>query len=99
MEDGKDLANETVFATNATSSTVVSAGLRLTRHWSVQSEAFRSRVISQINAENLFVQGSQNLALNPVLSQFNQWSFLFRVSRTFSWEPRMTERTWTGACR
>jgi hypothetical protein len=89
FEDGKDLANRTVFATSSVNSTVVSASLRVTRHWSVQAEAFRSRLISQINPENLFVQGNQNLMLNPVLSQFNQWSFLFRVSRIFTWGAAM----------
>jgi hypothetical protein len=85
FEEGKDLANETVFATNTTNSAIVGANLRLTRRWSVQGEAFRSRLISQINPENLFVQGNLNLALSPVLSRFNQWSFLFRVARTFHW--------------
>jgi hypothetical protein len=89
LEGGKDLANHTVFATSATRSTVVTASLRVTRRWSMQAEAFRSRLISEINAENLFVQGNQNLMLNPVLSQFNQWSFLFRVSRTLSWGAPM----------
>ncbi len=84
-EGGKDLADSTVFATNATNSTVVSASVRVTRRWSVQTEAFRSHLISEINPENLFVQASQNLALGSVLSRFNQWSFLFRIVRTFSW--------------
>ena len=85
FEGGKDLTNQTVFATSTTRSTVVSASYRVTRRWSLQGEAFRSRLISQLNPENLFVQGNQSLVLNPVLSQFNQWSFLFRVVRAFNW--------------
>jgi len=85
FEGGKDLANQTVFATNTTNSATVSVGFRLSRRWSVSGEAFRSRLVSQINPENLFVQGNQDLVLNPILSQFSQWSFLFRVERAFNW--------------
>ena len=85
FEGGKDLVNQSVFATSATSSSVVAATLRLTRNWSIQGEAFRSRLISSLNPENVFVQVNQGLAVNPVLSRFNQWSFLFRIVRSFKW--------------
>lgn len=84
-EGGKDLANHTVFATSTVHSTSLSASYRLTRRWSVQGEAFRNRIVSDINPESLFVQGNQNLLLDPVLNLFSQWSFLFRVERTFNW--------------
>ncbi len=84
-ESGKDLANHTVFSTNSINSAIVGVTLRVNRRWSVQAEAFRSRLMSEINPESQFVQGNQNLALDPVLNRFNQWSFLFRVSRTFGW--------------
>jgi hypothetical protein len=85
FEEGRELADRTVFATTTNNSAVVGANFRVTRRWSVQGEAFRSRLISQINAENLFVQGNLNMALNPMLSRFSQWSFLVRVARTFHW--------------
>lgn len=84
-EGGKDLANQTIFATNNTSSTVVNASLSLTQHWSIQAEAFRTKLLSSINPESQFLQGNPTLALNPVLNQFDQWSFLVRVAHTFNW--------------
>jgi hypothetical protein len=85
FEGGKDLVNQTVFATNTTSSSVVSATLRLTHEWTIQGEACRSKFIASLNPETLFVQGNQGVFANPILSRFNQWSFLFRIVRTFTW--------------
>jgi len=85
FEGGKDLANQTVFATSTTSSSVLTASLRVTQKWSIQGEAYRSRSISSLNPESLFVQGNSGVIVNPVLSQFNQWSFLFRIVRSFNW--------------
>jgi hypothetical protein len=84
-ERGRDLANDTVFATNAVNSTVVSANVRVTRDWNVQGEAFRMRLVSSLNSESMFVQATNSLMLNPMLNQFQQWSYLFRVVRTFHW--------------
>jgi hypothetical protein len=85
FEGGKDLVNQSIFATNTTSSSVVSATLRLTPKWSIQGEAFRSKFIASLNPESLFVQGNQGVFVDPVLSRFNQWSVLFRVVRSFNW--------------
>jgi hypothetical protein len=85
FEGGKDLVNQTIFATNTTSSSVVSATLRLTHQWTIQGEAFRSKLIASLNPESLFVQGNQGLFANPFLSRFDQWSFLFRIVRSFNW--------------
>ena len=89
FESGKDLANQTVFATSATNSTVFNASVRLTKDWNIQGEAFRSRLVSQLNAGSLFLQGSQEPLFNPVLNQFQQWSFLFRVNREMHWGKAM----------
>jgi hypothetical protein len=85
FESGKDLVNQTVFATNTTSSSVLTATLRVTRKWSIQGEAYRSRSIASLNPESLFVQGNQGVIVDPVLSRFNQWSFLFKIVRSFNW--------------
>jgi hypothetical protein len=85
FEGGKDLVNQSIFATNTTSSSVVSATLRVTPKWSIQGEAFRSKFIASLNPESLFVQGNQGVFVDPVLSRFNQWSVLFRVVRSFNW--------------
>jgi hypothetical protein len=85
FESGRDLADQTVFSTVTTNSTVVSASFQATRRWSVRAEAFRSRLLSELNPESLFVQANQGLAINPLLSRFDQWSFLFRVARSFQW--------------
>jgi hypothetical protein len=85
FESGRDLADRTVFSTVTTNSAVVAGSYQVTRHWSVRTEAFRSRLLSEINPDSLFVQANQGLALNPLLNRFNQWSFLFRVARSFQW--------------
>jgi hypothetical protein len=85
FERGKDLANQTVFATSTTNSTVLNVSVRATREWTVQAEAFRTRLLSQLNPDSLFVQSGQSLATNALLSRFQQWTFLFRVGRTFHW--------------
>jgi hypothetical protein len=85
FEGGKDLVNQTVFATNTASSSVLSATLSLTQRWSIQGEAYRSRLIASLNPENLFVEGNQGVFVNPVLSRFDQWSFLFKIARSFTW--------------
>ena len=85
FEGGKDLVNQTVFATNTTSSSVVTAAFRLTQKWSIQGEAFRSRSIASLNPESLFVQGNAGVVVDPVLSRFNQWSYLFKIVRSFNW--------------
>jgi hypothetical protein len=85
FESGRDLANQTVFSTNTTNSAVAAASFQVTRRWSVRAEAFRSRLVSEINPDSLFVQANQGMALNPLLNRFGQWSLLFRVSRSFQW--------------
>jgi hypothetical protein len=85
FEGGKDLVNQTIFATNTISSSVVTASLRLTRKWSIKAEAYRSRSIASLNPESLFVQGNSGVIADLVLSRFNQWSYLFKVVRSFNW--------------
>jgi hypothetical protein len=85
FEGGKDLINQTVFATNTTNSTVIAATVRVTSLWSVQAEANRSRLIANLNPESLFIQANQGIIVNPVLNRFEQWSFLFRIIRSLHW--------------
>jgi hypothetical protein len=85
LELGKDLANSTVFATNTFSTTLVGVSARLTRQWNFQAEGFRTKLIAALNPENMFVLQNQGVGISPILSNFNQWTFLFRLTRTLRW--------------
>jgi hypothetical protein len=89
FETGKDLVNETLFATNVASTTVIGANVRLAHRWTASVEAFRSRSLSELNPTSEFFLASQGLGVDPVLSRFQQWSVLIRVSRTFAWGAAM----------
>ncbi|MEI9971795.1 MAG: hypothetical protein WDO73_06910 [Ignavibacteriota bacterium] len=88
LDIGNDLANATVFSTEAYQTSVVGASLRLPRRWNLQAEMFRNRLNLALNQENVFLlQNGEALAgVSPtaaVLSTSSQWSFFFRISKQF----------------
>jgi len=89
VETGNDLANRTVFALNTVNSTVIGGSLNLGRAWSVQAEAFRNNLITELNPLNVFVLQGQNVFVPGVLANFNQWSLYFRLNRRFDWGKPM----------
>ncbi len=87
-EQGKDLANETLFATNFSSTSVVGMSWVAPGGTNVRLEGFRNHLHSELNPESLFVLGNRGIAPGSLLSQSNDWSVFLRVVREFEWgEP------------
>ncbi len=98
FELGNDLANQTVFATEAYHTSVAGVGLRLGRNWNMQAEAFRNGLNLTINPENIFLleNGGALAGMSPtaqILSAMSQWSLYFRLTKQFHWGAGLpTER-------
>ena len=61
FEKGNDLANQTVFSTNAYSSTVAGVSTPLAHGWTMQLETYRNRLNTALNPENVFLFPTANL--------------------------------------
>jgi hypothetical protein len=90
VEVGNDLANKTVFATDAYNTSVAGVGLRLSSSWNLQAEAFRNRLNLILNPESIFLlqNGGALTGLSPAaenLSATSQWSLFFRVTKQLRW--------------
>ena len=85
VEDGKDLANRTIFATNTYRTTVVGIGLRLFRGWNLQAEALRNLLNMDLNAENIFLLQGGGIPISETLAALSQWSLYFRLAKQFRW--------------
>jgi hypothetical protein len=85
VESGRDLVNQTLFATSTSSTSTIAASVRISRHWSASAEAFRSRSLSELSPASQFVLATQGIGVDPVLNRFKQWSVLVKVSRSFKW--------------
>jgi len=90
VEVGNDLANQTVFSTEAYRTSVVGASVRLPGRWNLQTEVFRNQLNLTLSEENVFLlQNGDTLAgINPAaasLSNSNQWSVFFRLSKQIRW--------------
>ena len=85
LEFGNDLVNRTVFATNMFSTNVVGVTARLGRGWNLTMDMVRNRLLSELNQENIFLFENRGLGLTSILSDFNQWSVFFRLTKDFRW--------------
>jgi len=85
VESGNDLVNRTVFATNTFSTTVVGISASLGSGWSFQAEAFRNRLIMDLNPESIFLLQNRGLALSGALGGYNQWSLYVRMIKQIQW--------------
>jgi hypothetical protein len=83
IEKGNDLVNKSIFSTNSYTSTVAGLGAPLFKGWNLQLEAFRNKLLTELNPENIFLFGG--LGLNTQLAAFNQWSVFFRITKRFHW--------------
>jgi hypothetical protein len=87
-EQGRDLANQTLFATQVSSTSVVGMTWDTAGGFTVRGEAFRNHLNSVLNPESLFVLGSQGIIPDSILGRSDDWSLFLRLSRQFSWgEP------------
>ncbi len=85
IEQGKDLPNSTLFATNIISTSVVGLSWFAAQRMSVQLEAFRNNINSNLNPASIFVLASQGIPIDTTLARFNNWSVYLRVARRFDW--------------
>ncbi len=92
VEHGRDLINETVFATSAVSSSTIGLSAPVPGGWRVHAEAFRSRLSSALNPENVFLLETRGAGFPVLLAAFHQWSFYFRLTRTLRWGEPLPEQ-------
>ena len=90
VEIGNDLANQTVFSTQAYRTSMVGASMRLRGGWNLHAEVFRNQLNFTLNPENIFLlENTTALAgASPAaesLAAISQWSFYFRLSKQIRW--------------
>ena len=90
IEVGNDLANQTVFSTEAYRTSVVGVSLRLPGRWNLQTEMFRNQLNLTLNQESVFLlqDGVALAGMSPAaasLNAFSQWSVFFRLSKQLQW--------------
>lgn len=90
VEIGNDLANQTVFSTEAYRTSVGGVTIRLPGRWNLQTEIFRNQLNLVLNEQNVFLlQNGEALGgISPAiasLSAFSQWSVFFRLSKQIHW--------------
>ncbi len=90
VEIGNDLANQTVFSTEAYRTSVVGVTLRLPGRWNLQTEVFRNQLNLALNEQNVFLlqTGDVLAGISPAaasLAGFSQWSLFFRLSKQIHW--------------
>jgi hypothetical protein len=82
---GNDLMNRSVFATNTYSTTVFGLGMKLSRDWSLRAEAFRNRLVMELNPESIFVLEGAGAGVSQNLASLNQWSLYFSLTKQLRW--------------
>lgn len=85
LEIGNDLQNHTLLALNTVSTTTIGGNLNLGRDWTIQAEAYRNNLLTEINPQSIFVLQGQGMFIPGTLAALNQWSIYFRASRSFNW--------------
>jgi hypothetical protein len=85
LDYGNDLINRTVFATNTYNTTVAGVGVKLWRAWNLHAEAFRNRMVMELNPESVFVLEGTGAAVSQNLASLNQWSFYFSLNKQLRW--------------
>lgn len=85
FETGSDLQNRTLLATNTVSTTVAGASMSFGKRWDLQAEAYRNNLIGQLNPQSIFVLQGQGVFIPGTLTDLNQWSMYFRMTRRFNW--------------
>jgi hypothetical protein len=85
LESGRDLLNESVFATTAVTSSVIGASASLFGGWNLQAEAFRNKLTTSLNPGNIFLLETRGVGFPTLLGGVNQWSVFFRLTKTLRW--------------
>ena len=90
VEIGNDLANQTLFSTDAYRTSVVGVAVRLVRGWNLQTEMYRNLLNLTLNPASVFLlqDGGALAGISPAalaLGATSQWSFFFRLSKQIRW--------------
>lgn len=85
VENANDLANRTVFATSAMATTIIGASVSVSGDWNVSTEAYRSRLVMDLNSQSIFALQGQGVFVPTVMASMNQWSLYVRVSKRLRW--------------
>jgi hypothetical protein len=99
FETGNDLVNKTLFATNSVNTTVAGISIPVRKGWTLQAEAFRTRLISTLNPINILMLQSQGTGVADLLNNFNQWSFFLRLTQRTRWGAPLPEEIDRGAVK
>ena len=97
FETGNDLVNKTSFATNTASTTVAGISIPVRKRWTLQAEAFRTRLLSTLNPINILLLQAQGTGVADLLNNFNQWSFFLRLTRSTRWGAQLPEEVAGGS--
>lgn len=90
IEQGKDLANSTLFATNAVSTSVAGISWNAPHQMEMQVEFLRNNTNTNLNPASIFVLSSQGIPLDSALARFSNWSLFIRATRHFEWGERLS---------
>lgn len=89
IEQGKDLANSTLFATNLFSTSVAGLSWTAPHKVSIQLEAFRNSINTSLNPESIFVLSAQGVPVDTSLSRYGNWSVYARLTKTIESGDRL----------
>jgi len=92
VEHGRDMLNETVFAANAVNSSLLGLAAPVAGGWRLQMEAYRSRLTTRANPENIFLLATRGIEFPALLNVFDQWSFFLRLTRSFRWGSTLPDQ-------
>ena len=82
---GRDLVNQSVFATNSVNSTIFGLTAGLPNNWNLQAEGFRNTLAMALNPSNVFILQGQGVYGPSTFAGIDQWSLYFRVSKHLRW--------------
>jgi hypothetical protein len=89
IEQGKDIANSTLFATSTVGTSVAGVSWDTPHKMSVQVEFLRNITNTNLNPASIFFLNGQGIPLNPTLARLNNWSIYVRLTRRVVWGERL----------
>ena len=93
VENANDLANRTVFATSTMATTVIGASVTVAHDWFLSMEAYRSRLVMDLNPQSIFALQGQGVFVPTILASMNQWSLYVRMTKRLHWGAQMPIET------
>ena len=85
FEKGSDLVNRSLLARSAISTSTFGARGKIGKQWDVYLDAFRTRLLLNVNSENAFALANQGV-LPSFLFVNDHWTLFTNVTKHFSWK-------------